>query len=156
MNPRQFEKYVIVPALQFLEMDSPAARALLLGTVAQESGLGEYLHQVGGGPALGVFQMEPATYRDIWDIFIDHQPSIKKKLAERWPVRPEPEALVTDLFLAAVMCRLHYRRVKEPLPAADDLAGLAVYWKRHYNTLLGAGTVAEYLRNWNQLVENKK
>lgn len=155
MDPRQFERYVIQPALAVLGMDSPEARALLLGTAAQESRLGHYLRQVGGGTALGVFQMEPATYRDIWRNFIDHHPVIKERLAVRWPVEPKPEEMVTDLLLAAVMCRLHYRRVTAPIPKADDITGLARYWKRFYNTPMGAGTEGEFVRSWHNLVDQK-
>ena len=32
----------------------------------------------------------------------------------------------------------------EPLPAANDIAALAAYWKAHYNTLEGRGTAAEW------------
>ena len=37
---------------------------LLLGTAAQESAFGTYLRQV-NGPALGAFQMEPATFKSV-------------------------------------------------------------------------------------------
>lgn len=151
IDPKQFGRYVIAPALTLLGMDSPEARALLLGTAAQESGLGRYLRQVGGGPAMGVFQMEPATYHDIWRNFINNRPEIKQKLAERWPVEPAPEEMMTDLLLAAVMCRLHYRRVSTSIPGADDLTGLARYWKKHYNTPMGRGSVDEFIRNWHTL-----
>lgn len=40
---------------------SDAAVNLLLGTAAQESEFGKYIRQI-RGPALGVFQMEPATF----------------------------------------------------------------------------------------------
>ncbi|MBF0212296.1 MAG: hypothetical protein HQM00_01890 [Magnetococcales bacterium] len=152
MDPKQFEQYVIAPALELLGLDSPAARALMLGTAAQESGLGHYLRQVGGGPALGVFQMEPATYHDIWNNFLKYHPEITQRLARRWPVQPKAEEMITDLLLAAVMCRLHYRRVSAPLPEAGDVSGLAAYWKRHYNTPQGAGTVSEFVHNWGRLV----
>ncbi|MEO5346732.1 MAG: hypothetical protein H7834_10200 [Magnetococcus sp. YQC-9] len=155
MHAGQFRAHVIQPALQLVGMASPAAEALLLGTAAQESGLGRYLRQVGGGPAMGVFQMEPATYQDIWRNFLPHQPKILTALAPRWPRQPQAEDLITDLMLAAVMCRLHYRRVSAPLPAPDDLAGLARYWKQHYNTPLGAGTEAEFIRNWHRYVEEQ-
>ncbi|MBF0401309.1 MAG: hypothetical protein HQL90_11125 [Magnetococcales bacterium] len=152
MDPKQFERYVIQPALELLQLDSPAARALMLGTAAQESGLGHYLRQVGGGPAMGVFQMEPATYHDIWRNFIAYKPAIQARLAMRWPIEPKPEEMITDLLLAAVMCRLHYLRVNAPLPQAEDLPGLARYWKRFYNTVQGAGTEAEFMRNWREHV----
>ncbi|MBF0192281.1 MAG: hypothetical protein HQL99_14240 [Magnetococcales bacterium] len=156
INPKQFEQFVIAPACQFLEMDSPSARALMLGTAAQESGLGTYLHQVGGGPAKGVFQMEPNTYNDIWDNFLKYHPEITQRLARRYPIRPPPEAMITDLFLAAVMCRLHYRRVKVALPAPDDIPGLAAYWNNNYNCNPNAGTDAEFIRNWHRCVEGGK
>ncbi|MBF0261872.1 MAG: hypothetical protein HQL97_08580 [Magnetococcales bacterium] len=155
MHARQFREYVVRPALAIVAMDSPAAVALVMGTAAQESGMGRHLRQVGGGPALGVFQMEPATYRDIWDHFLNHQPGILGRLHDWWPSPPLPERMITDLMLAAVMCRIHYRRVREPLPAADDLPGLARYWKKHYNTPLGAGTEAEFIDNWHRHVEEK-
>ncbi|MEO5363434.1 MAG: hypothetical protein H7838_07400 [Magnetococcus sp. DMHC-8] len=151
INPKQFTRCVIAPAMALLEMESPGARALLLGTAAQESGLGHYLRQVGGGPAVGVFQMEPATYHDIWNNFIANRPEIQKKLAQYWPTQPDPERMATDLLLAAVMCRLHYRRVSAPIPQADDLVGLARYWKKYYNTPMGRGSEEEFIRNWHAL-----
>ena len=152
IDPKQLERYAIIPALTLLGMDSPEARALLLGTAAQESGMGHYIRQVGGGPAMGIFQMEPATYHDIWRNFINNRPEIKQKLAERWPTEPAPEEMITNLLLAAVMCRLHYRRVNAPIPQADDLAGLARYWKKFYNTPMGRGSEDEFIRNWRTLV----
>ncbi|MBF0382021.1 MAG: hypothetical protein HQL69_13440 [Magnetococcales bacterium] len=135
-----------------LQMASPAAEALLIGTAAQESGLGRYIHQLGGGPALGLFQMEPATYRDIWQNYIRFQPKISKHLGVRWPMEPKAEAMITDLLFAAVMCRLHYRRVAAPLPDAEDIDGLAAYWKKYYNTVVGRGTEEEFIKNWHKLV----
>lgn len=155
MQAKQFREQVVRPALALVAMESPAAEALLMGTAAQESGMGRHLKQVGGGPALGVFQMEPATYRDIWENFLDHQPATLQRVREWWPTPPLPDRMITDLMLAAVMCRLHYRRVREPLPAAGDLPGLARYWKKHYNTSLGAGTEAEFIHNWHRHVEEK-
>ena len=155
MDPNQLVKYVIAPACELLGMDSPAARALMLGTAAQESNLGRLIKQQGGGPALGIFQMEPATYNDIWDNFLEYHPDITQPLARIWPIRPKPEEMITNALLAAVMCRIHYRRVKAPLPDATDIPGLAAYWKQHYNTPRGAGTVQEFITNWNSLVARK-
>ena len=64
MNPTQFLKYVITPTLADLDMYSPAAAMLLLGTAVTESNL-EYLRQLPDGPALSVYQIEPATARDV-------------------------------------------------------------------------------------------
>ena len=148
----QLRQYVIQPALALLEMASPAAEELLLGTACQESRCGHYLHQLGKGPALGIFQMEPATYRDIRDNWIQHRPILKARIVTRFGDAdgnlPPPERMVGDLIFAAVMCRLHYRRIRAPLPVAGDIESQAVYWKEHYNTRLGKGTTEEYLANY--------
>ena len=64
------------------------------------------------------------------------------------PVRMPP----LDLFYAAAMCRVHYRRFPEPLPEATDLPGQARLWKLRYNSPLGAGTEAEYIANYEKYV----
>ena len=58
----QFREEVVRPVLQDLKMYSPVAENLIMGTAAQESGF-TYIKQLGGGPALGMFQVEPATTR---------------------------------------------------------------------------------------------
>lgn len=68
-------------------------------------------------------------------------------------VRVHHAALVAGLEYAAAMCRIHYLRDKATLPDAGDLAGQAATWKRVYNTALGHGTVAAYIRNYNKLVK---
>ena len=156
IDANQLRRYVIRPALTLLDMGSPAAEALLLGTAAQESHCGRYLHQLGNGPALGIFQMEPATYRDIWDNYIRYRSEIQTKLSALWPMQPEPEEMVTNLLFGAVMCRLHYRRVPEPLPRVEDLSGLARYWKLNYNSRLGRGTASEFITNWHRFVEKEQ
>ena len=37
------------------------------------------------------------------------------------------------------------RRVPEPLPAADDIPGLAAYWKEYYDTPRERGTAGEFV-----------
>jgi hypothetical protein len=135
-------QWIIVPALERVKLDSPAARELLLGTAIQESGL-KYVHQI-QGPALGLFQMEPATHDDIWENFL------KYKSFDGLGIRRAPEMLMGDLWYAAMMCRIHYYRVKEPLPEPGDLEGMAAYWKVHYNTYQGAGKPHDYIRNWHR------
>jgi hypothetical protein len=147
IHPEHLVDYVVAPALQFLGMDSPAARALLMGTAAQESLCGRFLRQVGGGCAMGVFQMEPETYGDIWKNYLEYRPELRERILARFP-RASAELMMSDLIFAAVMCRLHYRRVKEKLPAADNVGALAEYYVQHYNTPLGKATVAEFISNF--------
>lgn len=147
-DKRQFED-LIRRVLERLKMHSDAAVNLLLGTAAQESAFGTYLRQRGGGPALGVFQMEPDTARDIWTNYI----YFRMELADLiWHTTGEAghsdRALESNIAYQVVMARLHYRRESEPLPAADDIEGMARYWKRHYNTMQGKGTEVEFVKNY--------
>lgn len=152
IDPGQFTACVIRPGLESIGMYSPAGAQLLLGTACAESQLGSYLVQV-GGPALGVFQMEPATHDDIWRNYIrfrmDLQLQVRRlipplsSLAPGQP--PSTDLLVTDLRYAAAMARLVYRRSPLPLPPAGDWDGMAAMWKRDYNTTAGKGTIAHFM-----------
>ncbi len=59
--------------------------------------------------------------------------------------------LTNDLAYAAAMCRVHYFRRPERLPA-DNISALATYWKNHYNTILGAGSSREFIDNYNRFI----
>jgi len=146
LNKEQFTDLIIDPILEALRLNSRAARELLLGTAIQESGL-KYLAQLGDGPAVGLFQMEPATHDDIWKNFLAYQPKFAERLIGTG-VKKNAIAMAGDLWYAAGMCRLHYYRVSAPLPEAGDLESQAAYWKKYYNTIQGAGTVEHYIRNW--------
>jgi len=142
----QVRSLVIRPALEAINLWSHAAEELVLGTGLQESRL-KYIKQLGRGPALGLFQMEPRTHNDIWVNWLSRRPEISAPL-RCLAHKPGPDAMVTDLLYAAAMCRVHYRRVPAALPSAGDFEGQAAYWKKYYNTIYGAGTEEEYLENW--------
>lgn len=152
-NAKQFKEVIIQPTLLKLGMDSEAAQNLLMGTMAQESHFGKYVKQLGSGPALGVYQMEPNTHNDLVNNYIKYKPEIKKTLSDAFGYKfLEAEILTYDLRYATIFCRLHYRRRPEPLPNANDLYDLAEYWKRHYNTYLGAGTTEEFIHNYKRFI----
>lgn len=121
---------------------------LLLGTAAQESAFGTYLVQIGEGPALGVFQMEPTTEVDIWNNYLFYGRSKKRKDIYRISgVRSANNngAMEWNIAYGICMCRLHYRRIAEPFPAADDVEALGWYWDTHYNRNPLKGTVAQFV-----------
>jgi hypothetical protein len=154
ISAKHLHRQVIAPALMALGLWSPEAENLVLGTACQESACGTYLAQ-NGGPALGIFQMEPATHADIWENYLAHDSRLSNFLLKSsgiagFGVPPPPQIMTWNLRYAAAMCRIHYRRVKAALPAASDIQGQAEYWKAHYNTPLGRGTVQEYLQNWHR------
>jgi len=151
-NCEQF-KGLITRVLQELNLYSPAAVNLLLGTAAQESRFGTYLQQI-SGPALGVFQMEPATEIDTWQNFLCYRPKLSNLVARCTLISSSnPEALVWNLAYSVAMARIRYYRSPIALPDADDVESLAVYWKRVYNTLQGKGTAEEFVKNYQQYVK---
>jgi hypothetical protein len=150
----ELQLHVIRPTLQAIDLWSEAAENLLLGTAAQESHMGHYLTQV-RGPALGIYQIEPATHHDVWDNFLKyHKPLADKvqQLLSPWNVADKDQALVNNLTYSSAIARIIYFRISKPLPAANDIAGLAAYWKQHYNTPRGKGKVEYFIKNYQELV----
>lgn len=154
MDAKHLTTLVVRPTLKQLGLHSRAAEQLIVGTIYQESHA-KYLKQLGNGPALGFIQMEPATYKDIWDNYLAYKRKLANQITELSSMasldddmRPDVTQLITNLAFAVAMCRVHYLRKKPALPKAGDIDGLAQYWKDHYNTHLGAGTVDEFKKNF--------
>jgi hypothetical protein len=149
----QLAQMVIRPTLARLGLGGPVPMALLLGTAAHESDGFDAICQLGTGPARGFWQVEPATDSDVWTNFLSFHPVLMKAMqAELVPSRSRADQLADNLSYGCAMARLIYYRVSEPLPATPDPALLAGYWKRHFNTPLGAGTEAEFITHFNNYV----
>lgn len=154
INVKQFRDMVISNTLAILPgCQGTAATNLLLGTAIQESRL-TYLAQLDGDSdnydnALGLYQMERATHDDIWENYLAFRPELGDAVRHMTGWEPRFEELVGNLWYATAMTRIHYRRVPTPLPEWNDVEGMADYWKEHYNTFEGSGTVEEYIENWN-------
>jgi hypothetical protein len=135
----QFREAIIKPALQDIHLFSAEAMELLVFTCATESNGGTYIRQ-NKGPALGIYQMEPATYNDIWQNYINLNPKLAMILSTSFDCgrMPSEDRLIYDLRFATVMARLHYARVKEPIPWFDDINAIWEYYKKYYNTAGGA------------------
>jgi hypothetical protein len=145
INAKQLRELIIRPTLKDMGMWSESAENLLMGTAAQESHLGSQIKQLGGGPALGIYQCEPATHEDVasW--------AIRKGLI-RSSSGIDQDRLIYDLKYATMICRLHYYRVPKAIPDANDLDGLSNYWKVFYNSVKGKGTVDEFKENYVRFV----
>ncbi len=155
INLRQYKEHVLLPVLTALEMNTPAAVDLMVGTALQESQL-HYLVQLEGGPGIGFYQMEPATAEDIVYRYAQNKPHdfrIRVMGAVPlggpvWLLSPLElkKELTINLALQVLLARLKYYMVPDPIP--DELIGQARYWKQHYNTPLGAGTEDQYIANY--------
>lgn len=135
---------------------SDDATELLLMTIAHESTLGRYIHQI-TGPACGIAQMEPITYMDIWQIYLKP----RKKLANNiltvlgYEAIPPSSRMTTDLMLAIIMARMQYLRRPEALPSKNDVVAMSQFAKCFYNTKIGSATAEDYAGAYNRLVAGK-
>lgn len=147
MNPDDLRQ-LIRATLEPLGLYSASAEELLMATCAQESRLGEYRHQI-GGPALGIFQMEPGDHDDIWTNYLAYHFDLAtdlRRIANQ--LQPAASDLQNNDPYAIAMARVHYARKPGALPTPTDLEGLWEYYKHWYNTPAGAATRDEFVRNY--------
>ena len=142
-------KNIISEVLTKLEKETnikktPEAVNLIYETGMAESGY-RALIQKGGGPALSFFQIEPATAKDIFNNYVEYREPLVEALIHLGLAPMDLDFSVkTNIAIAICMCRFHYRRVPSAIPKTKE--GRAKYWKAHYNTELGKGTVEHYLK----------
>lgn len=167
MRPRQL-KEDIRWILKKLDSEIPyrkAATELLFMTMCVESDCGKYLKQV-NGQALGICQMEPKTYEDIWVDYLGRKPDLYRlmvsiafglnhPLTGIWCGENAKYLDENILFLMQcnipfqiAMARIYYWRIPEALPYVLDINALAVYWKKYYNTELGKGTIDKAIKKY--------
>lgn len=146
MDIKQFRDHIVVPALTHINHYSLNAEQLVMATAMAESNL-LFIQQAGRGPARSFFQMEPVTHDDIWERYLSRRPHLLNDL-KGLIMRDMDlhEQLHGNLFYGAAMCRIFYLRFKQKLPETNDWRGMAEYWKKYYNTHLGAGTVEGFLK----------
>jgi hypothetical protein len=144
INPSDFRQFVISPALAQLAPAGIAvtktAADLLMATAANETDLGTWLNQ-DPGPALGVFQIEPASLASLMAGLSGPELAALNGIMTPQPIADQ---LDTNLVLAAAICRLFYWKVLAPLPT-DTVSGLWSYYKTYYNTYAGAATMDEFV-----------
>jgi len=146
LDPKTLRQ-LIQQTLTPLNLYSADAEELLMATCAQESLLGKYRHQV-HGPAIGIFQDEPGDFNDLWNHFLSRTPLGDSIAALASTQPPRPIELQNNDPFAIAICRVHYLRVKHPLPSATDLNGLWHYYKIYYNSTFGAATQEQFVNNY--------
>ena len=139
-------KKIINWSLNNLNMNSEDASALVYRTGMAESGY-RHLSQMGSGPAVGFFQVEPATIDDTWNNYAVYRKPIMVVLKDMG-FDPDDSRMrvMSSIALQAAFCRLKYRRDRLAIPPVDDLYAQAAYWKRVYNTELGKGSVEHFVK----------
>lgn len=136
-------RYVVRPALEAIDAWSPVAEDMVTATALYES-KARYLKQIGGGPACGLWQIEPATGNDIRANWLLYRQTKRDQIRGLMTLENFEDQLVTNMMLGAALCRIQYLRSPIPLPTDPDEAG--VLYKTAYNTALGAGSAADFAR----------
>ena len=151
MNAQQLLDYIIKPTLEYMggNYNSKDAQMLLLATAAIESDCGHYIKQI-NGPALGIWQMESDTHDDIWE-----NCDALKKQDFAYTIacfnschNDEADLMITEPVYACAMARLKYSMDKAPLPDHKEIFEIYRYYKRIYNTPLGASTFEKFKAAW--------
>jgi|TARA_R100000501_G_C2582199_1_gene85049 hypothetical protein len=142
---KQDIKEIIDWTLKKIDMHSKDASSLIYKTGMAESGY-RALSQMGEGPAIGFFQLEPATMKDIMENYVAYRKPILESLKSLGYAEDDSEYRVkSNIALQVAFCRLKYKRDPFPLPSWWNTRDQAEYWKRVYNTELGKGTVEHFL-----------
>lgn len=156
MNAQQLLDYIIKPTHEYMggNYASKESSFLSLCTAAIESNCGEYIKQI-NGPALGPWQMEPDTHDDVWQNCdnLSNNPlplAYRVKQLQLSPDNNPLNDLVVSPMYSCAMARLKYSMDPHPLPKLSgnkdlDCINFFEYYKRVYNTELGASTYQKWV-----------
>lgn len=133
--------------------DSPEMRQLMQLTRATESQNGKFNKQFGAnGVAIGPYQIEPKTERDIWDNFLEFHPKTKAYVGTL-------KRDLNDPIYNATMARLKYARRGQGEKWSWDNIGKnipstvpeqAKYWAKHYNTKASSKGINKAIEDYNK------
>ncbi len=142
-------KEIAEHALYRLDCYSDDGLALVVRTGMAESGYRALQGYGESNPAIGFWQIEPATLYDMMRNYIVYRPQYRKALEElgmQFKGDDIEVSVMANMAVQAGLCRLHYRRDKYPLPSWDCMETQGKYWKRVYNTHKGRGTIKHFLK----------
>ncbi len=148
---------VVRPTLKQLRAWSPGMESLLLGTAAQESELGFHL-KLGGRRGMGIFQILPATHRQIWDKYLINFPALASKvrgLASQRDFLQHPHVeLATNLRYATAIAWLIYRAAGVEKVESDNLPKMAKLWKKHFHHGPSA-SLRDFVDSYSKLISER-
>ena len=150
---KQLRKYIIAPILNKLKLYSAEAEELLIFTCATESHGGSFIVQV-GGPALGIYQMEPKTYYNLYEHTIKGNSHLCYLLGLHFGFSslPTEDRLIYDLYYATAMTRIFYFAISEALPSANNTDLIWEYYKKYYNTYLGKAVKEKAIEDYQKFI----
>lgn len=128
-----------------------AAVSLLIETAAQETHLGALRDRHNHKLGVGLCQFDEIGFVDVRNRTPErHATSIMRDFGI--DVRAiEHRELAHSPLLSLVFCRLKYKLIAEAIP--QTVEGRGGYWKKYYNSELGAGTAEEYIETAHRFVK---
>lgn len=132
---------------------SNQAKPLLIETCAAETVLGTYKDPTERYAGAGLTQVDESTFDWLKAKYQD-RPEVANALYDEFGFTlSKVKYLELELspLLALVFARLRYRTVPEAIPGTVE--GRAEYWKKHYNSSAGKGTVEHYIEQASKLGE---
>jgi hypothetical protein len=136
---KTFHKLVTADLKKWGLHSDSAVKTICMAT-AHESGLGKYRKQLGGGPALGLQQIEPTTHDSIWT----YSDTIRER-AREFGILRDLNQLENDDSYSIWVARHYLLMDVDPLPVGD--IATALYCKSYWNRT-GKATAEEYLRDY--------
>lgn len=121
-------------------MHSDDAVELLAMLCAHESSGGKHRRQIGGGPAIGIFQIEPVTHNSIWD----NSDTIRSR-AKRLGIKEDVSKLEGDDKYSVFVARHYLAMDRNPLPKSYE--AMSKYCKSYWNRT-GKATPEKYLADY--------
>lgn len=127
-------------------LDTEDAKDLLFGTACLESGLKPRYQDNNHHAGIGLFQIEYATYKDLWNrIFKNQYPALRAAVEKKFGSITY-ESLQEHDVLSAIFARIKYAAVPAPIPHRHEMEAQALYFKKYFNTPTGDATVEDYIR----------
>ena len=117
------------------------AKEMIIETAIAETALGQ-IEDKTVGAGMGLTQFDELPFNDIRNRCKKLQPQIQKDLKIDISL-VEWDDLRYNQFLALLFTRMLYWLKSDPIP--ETIEERAAYWKLHYNTKLGKGTIEHYL-----------
>ena len=139
-------QFVIRPTLIYLGRHCETAEALLLGIAASQSALGSALHDRRGH---GLYRIGEMRHQALWDHYLALDPelaSLVRGLASQHAFLSGPHLeLTVNLRYATAIAWMLVEEQQTPLPAADDLLGMARIWRQ---TFQPQGRLRDFTSAW--------
>jgi len=149
MNKNQLLNHVVIPMLKDIPKGlTEQSKLAIMMIIAHESKRGEFIKQIGKGPAVGLIQMEPRTHDSTWkfgdSIWINAMNAgIITPQEKASGIHPPAERLIYDLKYNVFMAR--QRLFMKPGTLPSDLVSMSLYLKKHWNSVVGKANEDSYM-----------